>query len=205
MKRLLFFFALVLASACSAGAATAGPNNPTVAVQAADGTIGWVLPLDGIKGTSTFVTQVELNGNSNTSNSLQGKAFGFPIPSGATIQGITVTYDAEFDNPTIYSYTNQPITITLLKAGTAAGTAKTDAVDWLPTLNTYTYGSTSDLWGTTWTPADINDPGFGFEIQDMPNFSAGLSGQVTQKVQNYTITITFRPASTSFTSPFLGY
>lgn len=26
------------------------------------------------------------------------------------------------------------------------------------------YGSTSELWGTTWTPSDINDPGFGFQF-----------------------------------------
>ena len=52
--------------------------------------------------------------------------------------------------------------VRLVKGGTITGSnyAK-PTVSW-PTGDTYeTYGGATDLWGTTWTPADINDPNFG--------------------------------------------
>lgn len=31
---------------------------------------------------------------------------------------------------------------------------------WGTTFSTVTYGGTNDLWGTTWTPSDINSANF---------------------------------------------
>jgi uncharacterized protein (DUF433 family) len=67
--------------------------------------------------------------------------FGFAIPSGATILGIEVKVTA-----------SAPLNFThLVKAGAFAGTV----------LNGTSGGGPSDLWGTTWTPAQINATNFG--------------------------------------------
>ena len=59
----------------------------------------------------------------------------------------------------------------LAKAGTKVGTNKANGT-LLPFTLAYSsyYGGATDLWGTTWTPAEINDPMFGamirFETED---------------------------------------
>lgn len=83
--------------------------------------------------------------------------FGFSIPATATITGITVEIERRsslnghiFDNG-----------LRLLKGGVEVGSNYASATQW-PTMDTYmSYGGCSDLWGTTWTPADINASNFG--------------------------------------------
>lgn len=52
----------------------------------------------------------------------------------------------------------------LAKAGTLGGTNNANGLAW-PTTDAYvTYGGPIDLWGRTWTVADINDPSFGTAV-----------------------------------------
>src|SRR4029077_5897444 len=55
-------------------------------------------------------------------------------------------------------------TVQLLKAGVATGTNKASATAWGTTLSTVNYGTTSDLWGTTWTAAQVNASNFGLRF-----------------------------------------
>jgi hypothetical protein len=64
-------------------------------------------------------------------------------------------------------------TVQLLKAGTPVGTNKATASIWSTTSTTVTYGSASDLWGTTWLPADLNASNFGLR------FAADSSGSAS--------------------------
>jgi len=59
--------------------------------------------------------------------------------------------------------------VRLVKAGTVVGDNKADTVtDW-PTVETEkVYGSSSDLWGTTWTAAEISAATFGLVISATP-------------------------------------
>ena len=83
---------------------------------------------------------------------LKAENFGFSIPENAVINGIEYHLD-------VLSGTNVTDNrIFLAKTGTTI--AGTDLAFNNP-LTSRTYGSSSNLWGTTWTPAEINNPEFG--------------------------------------------
>lgn len=68
------------------------------------------------------------------------------------------------------------ITVQLLKAGTLVGNNKADATAWSTIFATTTYGGAADLWGTTWTYADINNANFGLVLN---------AWQVNRATSNY--------------------
>jgi hypothetical protein len=84
--------------------------------------------------------------------------------------------------------------IQLLKAGSAAGTAKTPLSVWTASAVAETAGSTSDLWGTTWTLAQINASGFGFQMVAEGDNTVGSLDRVLS-VNAYSITVTYTTAS----------
>lgn len=104
-------------------------------------------------------------GDGTTSSSITMTDWSFAIPGGSTILGITVRSVASFND---ISTEDQ---ISLTKAGAAVGTAKTlngpgasasiSCGNPVPDANGLTVGGAADLWGTTWTLAEINVPGFG--------------------------------------------
>jgi hypothetical protein len=60
--------------------------------------------------------------------------------------------------------TLQDATVQLLKAGSPVGSNKAVASNWSTTSSTVNYGSSADLWGTTWTAADLNASNFGLRF-----------------------------------------
>jgi len=123
-------------SGANAGASGVNWNNPIN-----------IIANDGIKATVVCPY--------TSSKELHAEDFDFSIPAGATIDGIKVWYD-EFASST-------PFNVQLLKAGSTTGTGKT----LLGEVNgTYrTWGGSTDKWGTTWTPAEVNASGFGVSFQ----------------------------------------
>ncbi|MBK6281838.1 MAG: hypothetical protein IPF54_03470 [Draconibacterium sp.] len=52
-----------------------------------------------------------------------------------------------------------------MKAGVPVGDNKANTTtDWPTSETAFPYGGTSDLWGTTWTPAEINAINFGVSL-----------------------------------------
>ncbi len=102
-------------------------------------------------------------GSMATSANLDATNFGFAIPSTATILGITATVDRAASS----SNRIQDNHVYLLKGGSTTGITDhlASGVYWPTTDATRTYGSTSDLWGTTWTPAQVNASNFGLRFQ----------------------------------------
>jgi len=138
-----------------------------------------------------FTHAAPSTGNTNTLN-IEGLSFN--IPTGAVIKGITVQVYRGANRANAVS----DVTVKLLKAGTAVGNNKAVGGFWpqilwnaynIPTGNgvPISYGGSTDLWGTTWTPADINNAGFGVEIianqASTRTTSAGITfGSITQPV-----------------------
>ena len=85
--------------------------------------------------------------------------FGFSIPSDFTIGGIKVE---------IERYGNDRASdalVQLTKNGTdGVGANKADTITSWGGLTVKTYGGENDLWGTTWTPAEINASTFGVHL-----------------------------------------
>lgn len=109
------------------------------------------------------------------SHYLKASNFGFAIPAGATILGITVAIERIRSGGIIGQIRDS--SIKLYKAGTLVGTDHADVDTNWPTTEALTYrGSSSDLWGTTWSASDINNSGFGVGIASAA--SAGTGNRV---------------------------
>ena len=92
--------------------------------------------------------------------------YGFAIPSNATILGVQVTN--YFKTVNLGSGWSSVDTLRLVKAGTIqSGAATTSGSGGVYSGNELygQVGSSSDLWGGTWGPSDINNSSFGVAIQ----------------------------------------
>ncbi len=56
-------------------------------------------------------------------------------------------------------------TVSLMKAGSVVGSPVTEPTAWPTSYAVVNRGSNSNLWGTTWTRADILDANFGVSIR----------------------------------------
>lgn len=89
------------------------------------------------------------------SNLLYASNFGFSIPGGASISGILVEVNRSSTANSVGDFRVQ-----LVKAGTPTGNTKAAGI-WPSTPETQPYGGSSDLWGNSLSPADVNSAGFG--------------------------------------------
>lgn len=132
------------------------------------GTAAWgtLTNATGAINNGTFSrSQPAVNNNSACLELTNG---GFTIPVTAVITGIRV----DIRRTTSRTNTNDA-NVQLLKGGVKTGTNKANFNGWPQALTTVTYGANGDLWGTTWTPAQINAANFGF------SFAALRSGGTT--------------------------
>ena len=134
---------------------TAGPNMAgTGANDATVGTVAWT-NTGNITSEDGVVASVS---NGSSTQYLVATNFGFSIPSGATINGIT----AEIRRKRGGINTCLDAQINIVKGGVIKTTNKSTGTV-LPTSFAYkSYGGSSDLWGESWTYSDINSSGFGF-------------------------------------------
>lgn len=111
----------------------------------------------GTTGNSTIVTITGL---------------GLVVPTAATIQGIQATLPRASNRAGAWA----DVQVQLLKAGTPVGNNKALGGFWPQTIYAFytvpqtggittVYGSNSDLWGTTWTPAQVIASNFGIQLQ----------------------------------------
>jgi hypothetical protein len=127
---------------------------------------GWTNPSRIVSSNNSRVSTT-IAANSQSGN-LTATDFDFAIPATATILGIRVRVEG-FASGTLVDDED----VFLLKGGSTTGiTDHASGTDWPQPgsgdENAWTYGNSTDLWGTTWTPAQINDnsaSGFGVRIR----------------------------------------
>lgn len=137
-----------------------GPKYPTTtSTTNGSGSSGqWANPAnifadDGSNATAAFLAPPTYT------DELDGRTFGFNIPSNAIIDGIKL----EMEVPSSTRWQESFSVMMLKKAGVITGSNKAGTGS--SANGIWTYGGASDLWGTTWTPAQINAAGFGFGFQ----------------------------------------
>lgn len=139
---------------------TTGPNFPTAATGntavIGGGTRNWTNPQNIEVSDGIFATCAQSIAGGEVSDDLIGTGFGFAISGTDTINGILL----EINYKSAVGGANET-NVRLLKAGTAAGTDKSTGAAIGGTVATASYGGAADLWGTTWTPSDINNANFG--------------------------------------------
>lgn len=139
------------------------------------GSSTWLNP--GSFGTAISSSFIPGGGNSNILRAtMAGASTPFNIPGTATITGITVAFEKNADLTGTNTITD--VSVVLVKAGAVTGTNHAAGGFWQIFPVTATYGSSADLWGTTWTPSDINNAGFGFQIQAHNSFVSSHNGAV---------------------------
>lgn len=108
---------------------------------------------------------------------LQCVNYGFDIPSGATIDGIEVRVERKSNSAA--NGGSRDNSLSLVKAGTAVGLNRATATAYTTTDTVETHGGPADLWGTTWTPADINNANFGAVFTATKPSAAGGAHSIT--------------------------
>jgi len=87
--------------------------------------------------------------------------YSFPTNVAITITGIQLKiYGQAIDANTV-----KDMEVKLVYNGTAIGVNRKKNIYWPTTYTERTYGSSTDLWGITWTPAMISDPGWGYDFK----------------------------------------
>ena len=103
------------------------------------------------------------------------------IPSGATINGITVSIERyNSSTPGDFTLTINDNAVYLTKDGsTVVGSNKSTGATWQSSDNNtpVSFGGVSDLWGTTWTAAEINASTFGVMISPSLTFDNSATGE----------------------------
>jgi len=123
------------------------------------------------------------------SHQLQATDFQFTVPAGSTIDGITVEIEKRFTGVGV-----QDRTVKLIKNGAVVGTNKASGSAWGGADAFVSYGGGTDLWGETWSVADINATNFGVALVAF----ATTSGTSDGEIDSFRITVTYTaPAVTS--------
>jgi hypothetical protein len=161
---------------------TAGPNFPTAATGSTNsiggGTVAWTNPTNIEANDGSLATC--LPGTAITDD-LRGGTFNFSIPSTATIVGITLEVNASAFVNGIEAYH------TVVLEGGGGASANRAAGVLSNSLTTATFGGPTDLWGTTWTPAQINAGGFVANV----TFQSTAGGPGTISVDFFRVTVNY--------------
>lgn len=158
-------------------AVSQGPNYANTA-----SAVGWTNPND-----ATGTPDSTCASSTTAGDTLDLTNFGFTIPAAAVIDGITV--EVKFAGTTAG---DDGVQVGLLKGGSPVGnTQNILAISGQTDCSTSafrTVGSSTDLWGTTWTAADINSANFGVQLSKL--------GTGTSYVDSVRITVEYSDVMT---------
>ncbi len=154
---------------------TQGPLSPGAVVDDASfGGAGWFPAANAIASDNMYAQTAP--GGSPT-HYLKATNFGFVIPSPAIVLGIEVLVERHSAVGTIFDSRAR-----IVKGGVVGTAERALGPVWPLTDATVTYGTPADLWGTTWTPADINNPGFGFALSVDDNVDTAAVDHISIQV-----------------------
>jgi trimeric autotransporter adhesin len=146
----------------SAGASSTTSTAGTAANDTGVGTKAWSNVANAQGSTDGSYSSVCTSSTGQTNYLWLNNFSGLSVPSGATINGIEVTIRAGHSGGNGISQDN---TIKLVKAGSIVGSnnASASTRNTSGGINDLVYGSSSDLWGTTWSDTDFGSA-FGIAI-----------------------------------------
>jgi hypothetical protein len=158
-----------------------------VQVDYASGTVAWASTGNAYR-TDNAYAQVSVDGT--TSEYLYCRNFGFALPAGATIQGIVI--DVERKSNSTSNGGSRDASVRLVNAGGAV-VGNDNATTTLYTTSDLVeaHGSSGNLWGVSWTVADINDADFGVVLAVTKPSSVGAAHSIT--VDHIRITVYYSP------------
>ena len=163
-----------------------GPNSPTFAINVAGANGDWLTPTKVFSSNDQRAAVPLPAGGS--SDYLRATGFAFTIPAGATIVGITVGIEKRQSG----LGDAEDLSVVLVRAGVEEAHDHAIAAIW-PGVDAYsTYGDAVNLWGAAWTPADINNVGFGVSISAQ---ETGGVNTVVPQIDHIRITVNYTMAA----------
>jgi len=151
----------------------AGPNSPGAVVS--DGSFGsssWAAPGNGLTSNEAWAQAAPAG---LPTQYLKATNYGFALPGPAEIVGIEVNIERHCLGGTIHDER-----VRIVKGGVVGSTERALGATWpTGTDAVATYGGSSDLWGETWTPADINANGFGVALSVVDGADLALVDHMT--------------------------
>lgn len=142
----------------------AGPYLPRSVANVAVGDVAWSNPSNALASDDAYATAITI---AQTTQQLQASDFRFNIPTTMQIDGILVEVEAK---STIATDT---VVCRIIKGGSVSATGISN--DWTTIEAQVQYGGNGNLWGETWTPADINASNFGVSVRQESGLTATLS------------------------------
>lgn len=186
------FFLVIISGLLSSNAisATATGNPSSCVNNTSTGSVNWTNPSLAYTSDNAFA-QAILNGS--TSRYLYCTGYGFAIPAGAVIQGIVVNVERKSDRTS--NGGSADAAVRLIKAGAIGATDGSTATTYTTADVIEAHGSISDLWGTTWTAADINAANFGVAFAAMKPDNKGPDHVVD--VDHIQVVVTYSAGTTT--------
>lgn len=199
--RLSFLFVALVFTVCNSNAQSSsqGPSNPTVVTEQNNGCLScpgadWVNPMSAQFADNVFTTAALqsfpscFQSSCYYSRGLMASSFGFAIPTGATITGIKAEVLRKAS-----AISAVKDTAWLLSGINVTGTSHTSGIFWTMNPLYEVYGDSTDLWGRTWTDADINASGFGFFLKAF-NLTPSAT-TTTASVDHVRVTVYYQTAT----------
>lgn len=165
--------------------ASQGPlSGGTFTDDATVGSVSWSNPSNA--ASSNDVYAVASVGFVQTTHYLRVTNFGFTIPGGANIDGVTVEVERKQSSASVLIDSS-----VRLYTGSFVGSDKAAGVA-LPTTDTYvTYGGAADVWGAALTDSNVNASTFG--VGYSVTYNTGISSDAS--VDHVRITINYTAAA----------
>ena len=157
--------------------------------QAGIGTIAWGSTGNAISSNASYATATV---DGETTNYLRCLNYGFTIPVGATIVGIEVNVERKSNRT--QNGGSEDAAMRLVKAGAIQATDRSTGTTYTTGDVVEAHGGATDLWGSTWTPADINAANFGAAFAATKPDPSGQPHDIT--VDHIQITVYYTVPST---------
>ena len=132
---------------------------PSTTVSANTGNAAWVTP-NNAQADDGSTTEAPGDSDNAETDQLNCTNFGSSIPAGATIDGIEFECERHTSSQDIWT----DRTVKCIKGGTVQGTDLSSGTLWTGSPVKETYGGALELWGLTWSVADINASTSGFSL-----------------------------------------
>lgn len=161
------------------------------------GNVAWSNPGNITSSDNSYATATFSGGTDTGFDYLRATNFGFSIDSGATIDGIEAIFERKDAGGSV---TDSNIYIINGDGSAGVGSTNRSAGAQWPTSDTEaTFGSSSDSWGETWTPAKINSSNFGVQIRCSTVSGFGITEVAS--VDHVKITVYYTEGSGSTGNP----
>jgi len=155
-----------------------------------NGSVSWSSVTNIVSSNDVYAAWT--SGSSKNTDTLKAHTFGLSLPSGATIDGVETRVEAKESGTVVIA------NVRIGKSDAALGTAKTPGDALTSTDANYDHGGASDLWGLTFTEAEVEAATF--QIR----YVFGLTGASTVQVDAVWVKVYYTEAAGSAAASSAG-